>query len=141
MVTIERIIETFEFLPDWNEKYHFLDDLGKKLPPMDEALKNDQTKVHGCMSPVWITGYVDQEVDGQGHLRLVGDSDTPTVKGLLAILVALFENKTPREVAEVDVDQLFNTLGLDKNISPRRHVGMYAMVERIKTISAEIITG
>ncbi|MEA3292431.1 MAG: SufE family protein [Pseudomonadota bacterium] len=131
---IERIIETFEFLRDWEQRYQFLDELGEKLPPMDPADQNDENRVHQCMSMVWVLPRPDPE--NPDLLDYSGDCDTSTIKGVVAILVTLFSGKTPREIMDTDVDQMFSHLDLFEHLSPTRHVGVYAIVEKMKKQAA-----
>ena len=134
MYTIENIVQIFEMLPDWEQKYRFLTEVGEQLPPLSAAYQTPDHQVHGCMSKVWVIAR--QQADGA--LTFIADCDTPVVKGLIATLVVLFSGKTPQQVIDVDVDAVFHELGLDENISPNRHVGMYAMVDKIKAIARAI---
>ena len=130
VVDFERVKETFQFLGDWEPRYEFIVELGTKLPPMDESLKTDATRVHECMSMVWIKVVPDSE--DANRFVLHGDCDTSTVKGLVAILVSLYQGKTADEILDLDVDQAFRELGLFDHLSPTRHVGVYAMVRHIQ---------
>lgn len=132
--TLEKIVQVFEMLPTWDDKYAFLTEVGEKMDRMPAEWQRDEHQVHGCMSKVWVVG--DKREDGGVHLR--ADCDTPVVKGLVALLVLIFQDKTPEEIRATDVDVLFHELGLDENISPNRHVGMYAMVDKIKKIATEL---
>lgn len=129
--TLEKIVQVFEMLPTWDDKYAFLTEVGEKMEALPAEFQLDAHQVHGCMSKVWVVG--ERREDGRVHLR--ADCDTPVVKGLVALLVVIFQNKTPEEIGAIDVDALFHQLGLDENISPNRHVGMYAMVDKIKKIA------
>lgn len=130
------ILDAFQFLPDWETRYGFIEDLGKKLPPMDDALKTDENRVHGCMSMVWIK---TEETDG-GIVIVHGDSDTSTIKGIVAILVAIYKDMTPTQILETDTDAKFEELGLFDHLSPTRHVGVYAIVEHARR-QVEAMTG
>jgi cysteine desulfuration protein SufE len=132
---IDSFIENFEFLEDWEERYNYIVDLGSRLPEMPAEAKNNETLVHGCVSNVWVTGRPYK--DDPNRLEFEADSDTPIVKGLVAILVMLFTGKTSQEVLDIDVDALFSRLHLDEHLSPNRHVGVYAMVEKIKGIAKQ----
>lgn len=134
MYTIEKIVMAFEMLPDWDEKYRFLTDIGNKLPALPAEHQIEDNIVPGCMSKVWVIGSLN--ADGSVHLE--ADCDTPVVKGLVAMLVIIFDGKTPPEIASFDVDSLFKQLGLDENLSPNRHVGMYAMVKKIREIAVKL---
>jgi cysteine desulfuration protein SufE len=125
----EYILDAFRFLPDWESRYEFIEDLGKKLPPMDDNLKCDENRVQGCMSLVWIKAEKDS---GSDVIILHGDSNASTIKGIVAILVAIFHGKTAREVLDTDTDEKFEELGLFDHLSPTRHVGVYAIVEQAR---------
>jgi len=135
-LTYDYILDGFEFLPDWESRYQFIEDLGRKLPPMDDALKTDENRVHGCMSMVWVK--TESAADGPA-LVIHGDSDTSTIKGVVAILVAIFRGMTAHEVLDTDTDARFDELGLFDHLSPTRHVGVYAIVEKIRTQAAALV--
>ncbi len=132
-LTIARIQEGFELLHDWEQRYQFIIDLGAKLPPMDESAKSDDNRVHGCMSLVWISARGDADT---AAIALQGDSETATIKGIVAILITLYSGRRAAEIADIDADAVFAQLGLFDHLSPTRHVGVYAMVEHIKRIAA-----
>lgn len=131
MHTIDRIIQAFELFPNWDDRYRLLTEIGEAMPPLGPQHQIPANQVHGCMSKVWIIG----SLNPRGVLEFQADCDTPVVKGLVALLMSIFKDKTPDEVIETDVDGLFHSLGLDENLSPNRHVGMYAMVDKIKSIA------
>ncbi len=130
MTTIDDIFDSFEFLDGWEERYGFIIDLGRKLPEMDPALKNEGSKVVGCMSQVWLVG--QRSDDTPARLSFLADSDSTIVKGLIAVLKAIFDHKTAAEVLATDVEELFGRLGLAQHISVNRRNGFFAMVERIR---------
>jgi cysteine desulfuration protein SufE len=130
---LERIIQTFEFLQDWESRYQFLIELGGKLDALQEADKIEDNRVHGCMSKVWIVARPSETHPGAIELR--GDSDASTVKGLVALIVALYSDKTPEQILAADADELFHRLGLFDHLSPTRHVGVYAMVEFVRNLA------
>lgn len=129
---IQELVDNFEILEDWEDRYKYLIDLGNKLSPMDEALKTDATKVRGCMSQVWMV----PRWDGEGRLSLLADSDAQIVKGLIAVLVAIFAGKTREEIAGIDVEKTFGSLGLDQHLSPNRRNGFFSMVEAVKAFTS-----
>ena len=129
----DEIVHTFQFISDWETRYQFLMELGEELPPLDGIYQVDENRVHACMSKVWIAAEPD-EIDPR-ILRFVGDCDTATIKGLVAVLIALYSQNTPQAVLDIDADQVFDKLGLYDHLSPNRHVGVYAIVEKIKEIS------
>ena len=124
------LAENFAMFDDWEERYSYLIDLGRKLPPFPGEAQTEAHKVRGCMSQVWmVPGHPD------GHLEqfaFAADSDASIVKGLIAVLGVLFSGKTPAEIAGIDVEDSFRTLGLDQHISPSRRNGLVSMVEKIK---------
>lgn len=125
---IATIIENFEFIEDWEERYRYLIELGRMLPEADAALHAEANKVHGCASQVWLDMRV---AEPEGRLRLRGDSDAHIVRGLVALMIALFEGKTPREAAETDAFALYSRLGLGEHLTPQRSNGVRAMADRI----------
>lgn len=132
---LDELAETFEFLGDWEERYRYLIELGRKLPPMPEAEHTDANKVRGCMSQVWLTHRV--EPGPPLTLEFRGDSDAHIVKGLIAVLLSLTSGKTPQQILDTDIASAFARLGLDSNISMNRRNGFYSMVERIKAMAAQ----
>ena len=132
---LEELAETFEMLGDWEERYRYLIELGRKLPPLPEADHTEANKVRGCMSQVWLTG---QTVPGPPlKLHFQGDSDAHIVKGLVAVLFMLYSDRTPREILDTDIGEAFAKLGLDNHLTMNRRNGFYSMVERIKAMAAE----
>jgi cysteine desulfuration protein SufE len=129
-MSIKRVIETFHILDNWDDRYDFIIDLGKKLPGIPADEQCDHNKVMGCMSNVWITAETNPEQ--ADNILLHADSDAPIVRGLVTILVLLYNDKPLKEIEETDIDALFEQLSLAEHLSPNRHVGMYAMVEKIK---------
>jgi cysteine desulfuration protein SufE len=134
MENLDRIVETFEFFEDWEDRYRYLEELGERLPAFPEALKTDEHLVHGCVSQVWVVA--EPEPGSQPLvLRFRGDSDTPIIKGILAILLAMYDGSTPEEALALDPDDLFRRLGIYDHLSPNRHVGVYAMVEKFRNLA------
>lgn len=127
---IQEIIDTFELLGDWDQRYQYLVELGEQLTPMSPADKHEGNRVKQCMSMVHTAAH--QDVEGRGVVRYTGDCDTAIIKGVVALLVQLFSGKTPREIATLDVDELFEGLHLEEHLSPNRHVGVYAIVDQMK---------
>jgi cysteine desulfuration protein SufE len=121
------IAENFALLDAWDDRYAYLIDLGRKLPPLAEAWKSDATKVRGCMSQVWLVPGGSRE-----DFRFAADSDSSIVKGLIAVLASLVSGRSAVEVAATDADAAFRALGLDQHLSPNRRNGFVAMVGRIK---------
>lgn len=127
---IATIVENFAFIDDWEERYRYLIELGRTLPPADAELHREANKVLGCASQVWIDLGVDRSGDVP-RLRLRGDSDAHIVRGLVALMIALFHGKTPREAAETDAFALYTELGLGEHLTPQRSNGVRAMADRI----------
>lgn len=125
---INDLLETFSLLPDWEERYTHVIELGKKMPPLPQEYKNENFKVKGCMSQVWLV----PQKKGDRYFFL-GDSDAAIVKGLVAIVIMAYENKTPQEIAHVDIENLFEKMGLSEHLSPIRRNGFFAMVKKIQT--------
>ncbi len=130
-MTIEELIDNFSFLDGWEEKYQYVIDLGHKLEPLDEKFKTDDWKVKGCQSQVWL---VPQIQNGVFHFK--GDSDAILVKGIISIVLLIYNDKTAAEIKNIDVTKIFVKLGLEENLTPNRRNGMLSMVEKIKQYAA-----
>lgn len=130
---LQDLLETFDLLEDWEERYRHLIELGRALPPMPEAEHSEANKVRGCMSQVWMAGGV---AGNPPRLDLRGDSDAHIVKGLIALLFKLTNGRTPSEVLATDIGSAFEKLGLESHLSMNRRNGFYAMVERIRQMAA-----
>lgn len=132
----EDIVETFDFLDDWEERYRHVIELGRAMPPLDAAFQVPATRVEGCASQVWLL----PRIEGQGpgaRFDFQGDSDAMIVRGLIAILHALYSGLSVAEVTEVDAPAELARLGLDEHLSSQRSNGLRAMVERIRKLAAE----
>ena len=127
-MTIDELIENFEFLDGWEDKYRYLIDLGNKLEALPEQYKTDDWKVRGCQSQVWL---VPEKNDGCLHFR--GDSDAVIVKGLIAVVLMIYNDKSPSEIKSVAVDDIFAKLGLSDHLSPSRRNGLISMTEKINS--------
>lgn len=134
-MNVDELAETFELLGDWEERYRYLIDLGRKLPPMPEHEKTESTKVRGCMSQVWLTHQI--QPGPPLTLSFHGDSDAHIVKGLIALLFKLCSGRTPQQILDTDIGAVFERLGLESQISVNRRNGFYSMVERIKSLAAQ----
>jgi cysteine desulfuration protein SufE len=130
MASLDDIVDIFELLGDWDQRYQYLTELGEKLPAMPEEFRSEENKVRGCMSQVWVCACRDE--NDTGLVRFHGDCDTSTIKGVLAVLIQLSAGKTVGEIERLDVDELFTRLNLDEHLSPNRHIGVYAIVELMK---------
>ncbi|AOZ68922.1 cysteine desufuration protein SufE [Rhodobacter xanthinilyticus] len=132
----EEIAETFEFLEDWEERYRHVIELGKAMAPLDDALKVPATKVEGCASQVWLF----PRIEGAGpaaRFDFEGESDAMIVRGLIAVLHALYAGLSVTEVLAVDAEAELGRLGLNEHLSQQRSNGVRAMVERIRLLAAE----
>ncbi len=128
----EDIVEDFEFLEDWEDRYRHVIEQGKAMAPLDDALKVPATKVDGCASQVWLHPVVDG-----GTFRFDGDSDALIVRGLIAVLRALYNDLPVGAVAAVDAGAELARLGLHDHLSAQRSNGLRAMVERIRDVARE----
>ena len=133
MTQLDEIVDVFELLGDWEQRYEYLIELGEKLPVMPENLKTDENRVRGCMSQVWISAYNDD-----GRIRFHGDSDTSVIKGILALLISLCDDLSAAQIQALDMDEIFQRLSLDEHLSPNRHVGVYAMFDLMQQKAAQV---
>lgn len=124
----EEIVEEFEFLDDWEDRYRHVIDLGRAMEPLDDSLKVTATKVDGCASQVWLVASRDGD-----KVKFRGDSDAMIVRGLIAVVLALFNGLMADEVAGVDAQTELTRLGLNEHLSAQRSNGVRAMIERIKS--------
>jgi cysteine desulfuration protein SufE len=125
---LDELIADFELLDDWEERYRYVIELGRALPPLNDALKSPATKVSGCASQVWIFTTATDD----GRLNLQGDSDALIVKGLIAIAFIIFAPLTLENILTVDAQSIFAKLGLKDHLTPQRSNGLASMVARIK---------
>lgn len=132
--SLEDVLDGFEFLDDWEERYAFIIDLGKQLPAFPDEERREENYVHGCQSQVWLIHHYDES---SGKLYLLIDSDAIIVRGLAAIILVALNGKTPRDLLATDIDELFEQLDLFRHISPTRGNGLRAMVGKIRDIAAE----
>ncbi|WP_340118347.1 SufE family protein [Pelagibius sp. 7325] len=132
---VQEVIDNFSFLDDWEDRFRYLIDLGRKLTPMDDALKSEETKVRGCTSQVWIVSR--EEAGPPARLHFIADSDAHIVKGLIAVLMAIYDGRTPQEILSVDIKKALGELGFEQHLSPNRANGLFSMVERIRALAAQ----
>ena len=135
-LTIDDVIDNFSLFDSWEDKYTYLMDLGKKLPPLSPDAKNDANKVKGCQAEVWVRATFEPAPQGT-IMRLEGDSESAIVKGLVALALLLFSEKSVVEIPGIDEKPTFESLGLDQYLSPTRKVGLNAMVKKIKGFALE----
>ena len=137
MTQLTDIIETFELLGDWDTRYQYLVELGEQLPPMPEDERIEANRVKACMSKVWV--YAWQDPGKSGHIHFGGDCDTGIIKGVLALLIQLADDRTVAEIEAFDMDEFFERLQLGEHLSPNRHVGVYAIVDLMKQQAAAAV--
>ena len=130
-MSIDEIIANFELLDDWDDRYRYLIELGRALPPLPEAARNDANKVRGCASQVWLATSIKSNGASGPVLTFVGDSDAHIVRGLIAVLFALFSGKGAKDILATDAIALFEKLGLREHLTPQRSNGFRSMVDRI----------
>lgn len=126
------IREDFALLDDWEDRYRYVIELGRKLPPFPEPLRTQANKVRGCASQVWLASRFDQDAAGSKHLHFEGDSDAHIVRGLIAILLAIHQDQTPSEILATDAQAVFAELGLAEHLTQQRSNGLASMVGRIR---------
>lgn len=136
MMTLDDVVDTFDVLGDWDQRYQYLVELGQKLPELPETVRTEENRVKGCMSQVWVSAYRDPEAPER--IRYRGDCDTTIIKGVLTLLIQLVDRHRIEEVEALDVDDFFARLKLDDHLSPNRHVGVYAIVELMKKQAREL---
>ncbi|MEP4484261.1 MAG: SufE family protein [Halioglobus sp.] len=129
-ISSDDVLDTLGFFDSWEDRYKYIIDLGKELPPLAEELRTDDRLVRGCQSQVWIDTQLEQ-----GRLELAVDSDAFIVKGLLAVVLAAYNNKTPTEILAFDIDGYLDSLDLLRHLSPTRGNGIRAMIQRIRGIA------
>ncbi len=130
--SFEEIREAFSFFDGWEEKYAYLIELGQNLPPFPVEEMTDKNKVEGCMSQVWLTAHEEN-----GRFLLNATSDAILVKGLIALILSLYNEKTPQEILSVHIEEIFKELGLQDNLSPSRRNGFFSMVAKIQSLAEQ----
>ncbi len=134
--TIASIASDFDMLDDWEDRYRYVIELGRDLPPLPEADRTEANKVRGCASQVWLVTEIDPV---SKVMRFRGDSDAHIVKGLVAILLTVMNGKTATEIAASDPLAVFDGLGLKEHLTPQRSNGLASMVARIKADAARVV--
>ena len=133
MTAIDDIIENFAVLDEWDDRYRYVIELGRTLAPLPHEVRSEANKVQGCASQVWLGTAVKPNGAAGPTLTFVGDSDAHIVRGLIAILFALYSGKPARDILSTDAVALFDRLGLREHLTPQRSNGFRSMVERIKS--------
>jgi cysteine desulfuration protein SufE len=132
-MTLDAIRSDFALLDDWEDRYRYLIELGRGLPPFPEALRTEANKVRGCASQVWLASEMRRPpAGGAPVLDFTGDSDAHIVRGLIAILFATYQGRTAEEILAADAPAIFGELGLKEHLTPQRSNGFFSMVERIR---------
>ena len=138
-MTIDEIKDNFELLEDWDDRYRYVIELGRTLTPMPDAEHNAANKVNGCASQVWLSRKLAHSDTQEPVLSYLGDSDAHIVRGLIAILLTLMSDRTPKDILAIDAVAVFNELGFADHLTPQRSNGLRAMVERIRTDAREVL--
>lgn len=136
MTSINEIMENFELLDDWEDRYRYVIELGNGLEPLTEAEHSSEYKVRGCASQVWLVSAIKPNGAGDPHLYFRGDSDAHIVRGLIAILLAIYSGKEADEILSLDVEALFARMGLRDHLTQQRSNGLASMVARIRADAA-----
>jgi len=140
MADIEEIIDNFSELDDWDDRYRYLIELGRELPRLAETAHSDANKVQGCASQVWLDTSVRPNGAGGPVLIFAGDSDAHIVRGLIAILFAIFSGRNAKDILAIDALALFQRMGLREHLTPQRSNGFHSMVERIRSDAGVALT-
>src|SRR5262245_20222198 len=137
---IQEIIENFELLEEWDDRYRYLIELGRQLPPLPDAVRTDANKVQGCASQVWLATSIKPNGGTGPVLTFEGDSDAHIVRGLIAVLFALYSGKGAEDILKADAIKLFEKLGLREHRTPQRCNGFRSLVERIRRDASAALT-
>ena len=137
---IDEIIDNFSLLDEWDDRYRYVIELGRALAPLNERDRTDTNKVQGCASQVWLATKVRPNGQSGPVLDFEGDSDAHIVRGLIAILFAVYSGKHARDILSTDAVELFNRLGLREHLTPQRSNGFRSMVERIRSDAKAALT-
>ena len=141
-MTLENILADFQLLDDWEDRYRYVIELGSVLPPLPEAARTEANKVRGCASQVWLATQIDNTTAGAApRLSFKGDSDAHIVRGLIAILFAIYSGRRADEIVRMTAKDVFRRLGLVEHLTPQRSNGFASMVERIRTDARRAMIG
>lgn len=135
-MNLQELMDNFDFFDGWEEKYQYVIELGRQLEPLPTEYHSEEWRVRGCQSQVWLvpTFYPT-------HIHFCGDSDAILVKGIIAIVLMIYNDKSPQEIKSIDVAKIFAKLGLEENLTPSRRNGMMSMVEKIRQYAANAEQG
>jgi cysteine desulfuration protein SufE len=137
-MTIDEIRDNFELLDEWDDRYRYVIELGRTLAPMPEAEHSAENKVNGCVSQVWLSRQIDRG-GNEPRLKYLGDSDAHIVRGLIAILLTLYSDRTPQQILATDALAVFDEFGFRDHLTPQRSNGLRSMVERIRSDAREAL--
>jgi len=135
-MSIENLIDDFSFLESWEDKYKYLIELGNALPKFDDSKKIDEWKISGCQSQVWIIPHLEDD-----KIYFEGDSDAIIVRGIIAVVLEIFKDKSAQEILDIDVEEIFDKLGLREHVSSNRRSGMLSMVDKIRYYAKNSLKG
>lgn len=135
-ITAQTILEDLEFFDNWEDRYRYIIDLGKQLPPLDDAYRTEANFVHGCQSQVWI--HSDHNT-ANNTLVFQADSDAHIVRGLAAMVLAACNQQTPQTILDFDMEDYFQQSQLIQHLSPTRGNGLRSMVKKIHTLAASLV--
>jgi cysteine desulfuration protein SufE len=138
-MTIDEIRDNFSLLDDWDDRYRYVIELGRMLAPMPEEEHSAANKVQGCASQVWLSRKIDRVGNGELRLHYLGDSDAHIVRGLIAILLTLYSDRTPKEILAIDAPAIFDEFGFREHLTPQRSNGLRSMIERIRSDARETL--
>ena len=136
--SIEGIIDDLGFLDDWEDRYRYIIEIGRALPPLPEADRIDENKVRGCASQVWLASTIEPH-EGEPILTFKGDSDAQIVRGLVALALALYSGKRASEIVSTDAVEIFGRIGLKEHLSAQRSNGFRSLVDRIRNEAAQAL--
>ena len=131
-MSIDDIIDNFSLLEEWDDRYRYLIELGRMLPPLPECERSERNKVQGCASQVWLSTHIRPDHGGKPVLDFAGDSDAHIVRGLVKLTLALYSDRPANEIVATDAAPIFDRLGFAQHLTPQRSNGLRSMVERIK---------
>jgi cysteine desulfuration protein SufE len=132
-MSIDEIVGNFSLLDEWDDRYRYVIELGRALPPLDDSARTEANKVQGCASQVWLSTHVAPGGEAGPVLTFAGDSDAHIVRGLIALLFAIYSGKSARDILASDAVTIFDRLGLREHLTPQRSNGFRSMVERIRS--------
>jgi len=138
MITLDEIVEMFEILGDWDQRYEYLIELGEQMPDMAKTDMIDANQVKGCMSLLYVCPHRNKTEPTQ--IYFTGFCDTSIIKGVLSILLQLCADRSAEEIEQLDIDEIFEKLNLADHLSPNRHVGIYAIVMLMKKLTKELVS-